>query len=93
MLVATVIPVNDYKLEVSFDDSISGIIDLKSFIDTESGIFKVLLNKDLFNSVYTTGYSIAWNEELEIDALTVYEELVNKTPENAISGKPGYATN
>jgi hypothetical protein len=28
--------------------------------------------------VYTTGYSIAWSDELKIDVMTIYAEIVNK---------------
>ena len=80
-----------YKLKVTFDDGISGTIDLKQFV--ENGIFSVLKDKHLFNKVYTTGYSIAWNEDLEIDALTIYAEIANKRPEDILSDNLNYASN
>jgi hypothetical protein len=86
---AKVIP--EYKLLVTFDDGVYGIIDLKDFI--ENGIFSVLQDKQLFNKAYTTGYSIAWSEELEIDAITIYAEILNKKPENILSANLNYAAN
>jgi hypothetical protein len=80
-----------YKLQVTFDDGISGVIDLHQFI--ENGIFVSLKNEDLFDKAYTTGYSIAWSDELEIDSITVYAEILNKKPEDLLSSDLKYATN
>ena len=91
MKAISVSTIPEYKLQVTFDDGVSGIIDLKSFI--EKGIFSVLKNEQLFNKAYATGYSIAWNEELEIDAIAVYAEIVNKKPEDILSASLSYATN
>jgi hypothetical protein len=91
MKVISVNVVSGYKLQVVFDDGVSGIIDLKEFI--AHGIFAILNDEQLFNKVYTTGYSIAWNDELEIDAITVYAEILNKTPEEVLSANLNYASN
>ncbi|HEY4325433.1 MAG TPA: DUF2442 domain-containing protein [Mucilaginibacter sp.] len=69
-----------YKLQVTFDDGISGTINLAEFI--QNGIFSSLKEEKLFNKVYTNGYSIAWSDELEIDALTVYTEILNRGQRN-----------
>ena len=42
------------------------------------GVFSGLKDPELFNKVYTTGYSIAWSDELEIDLITVYLEILNR---------------
>ncbi|HEY5325862.1 MAG TPA: DUF2442 domain-containing protein [Mucilaginibacter sp.] len=91
MKVINVNPLNDYKLQVSFDDDVSGIIDLKNFI--ANGIFSVLQNEDSFNKVYTTGYSVAWSDELEIDSLAIYAEILGKDPEDILAENLKYATN
>ena len=38
----------------------------------------MLQDKNQFAKVYTNGYSIAWSNELEIDATTIYAELTGK---------------
>lgn len=91
MKVIGVSPLPDYKLQVTFDDGVSGIVDLKDFI--KNGIFSVLQNEDSFNKVHATGYSVAWSDELEIDALVIYAELLNKKPEDIFSTNLNYATN
>lgn len=80
-----------YKLQVTFDDGVSGVVDLKDFIG--HGVFSDLKNEELFNKAYATGYSIAWNDELEIDAIAVYAELTNKSPEKILSANLNYAAN
>ena len=84
-------PFHDYKLQVTFDDGVSGIIDLKSFV--ENGIFSVLQNEGAFNKVYTNGYSVARSDELEIDSLTIFAELLNTRPEDILSPNFKYAEN
>jgi hypothetical protein len=85
----TVIP--EYKLEVTFDDGVSGIIDLGNFI--ENGIFSVLKDKQLFDKAYAADYAIAWSDELEIDAIAIYAEILNKKPEDILSPELNYAAN
>lgn len=41
-------------------------------------IFEVLKDKAKFEKVYTTGYSIAWSKELEMDALSIYLDITGK---------------
>ncbi len=89
MKVVNVHPLPDYKLQVSFDDGVSGLIDLKTYI--EHGIFSVLQNEDSFNKVYTNGYSIAWNDDLEIDSLAIYAEVLKKDPEDILAENLKYA--
>ena len=91
MKIIRVDPLPAYQLNVLFDDGVSGIIDLKDFI--KNGIFKILQKKEVFNAVYTNGYSVAWNEDLEIDALAIYAELLNKKPEDIIAANFNYAAN
>ncbi|MDB4924738.1 DUF2442 domain-containing protein [Mucilaginibacter sp.] len=81
----------EYKLQLTFDDGVSGIIDLNDFIG--KGIFLGLRDEQFFNKVYTTGYSIAWNDELEIDVIAAYAEIVNKKPEDILSADLNYAAN
>jgi hypothetical protein len=66
----------DYTISIKFEDGVSGTIKLNDLV--EKGIFKVLQDKSEFAKVYTNGYSIAWSNELEIDATTIYSELTGK---------------
>ena len=48
-------------------------------------------HKKLFN--LANGYSIAWSNELEIDATTIYSELTGKNFGEILSPKLSHATN
>jgi hypothetical protein len=64
---------SDYTIQVKFTDGVVGSVDLTDLV--EKGIFQVLKDKEKFSKPYSTGYAIAWSEELEIDAARVYAEL------------------
>lgn len=68
--------ITDYNISIKFDDGVNGTIQLSDLV--QKGIFKVLQDKNEFAKVYTNGYSIAWSNELEIDANTIYAELTGK---------------
>ncbi len=68
--------ITDYNISIKFDDGVNGTIQLSDLV--QKGIFKVLQDKSEFAKVYTNGYSIAWSNELEIDATTIYVELTGK---------------
>jgi Protein of unknown function (DUF2442) len=67
---------SDYTIQVKFTDGVVGSVDLTDLV--EKGIFQVLKDKEKFSKPYSTGYAIAWSEELEIDAATVYAEIDGK---------------
>ena len=91
MKVTSVSALENYQLQVTFDDGVSGVIDLKEFI--KGGIFSVLEDKKLFNRVYATSHSIAWNDDLEIDTLTIYAEISNKEAHEILNPNLSYASN
>jgi hypothetical protein len=68
--------ITDYNISIKFDDGVNGTIQLSDLV--QKGIFKVLQDKSEFAKVYTNGYSIAWSNELEIDATNIYVELTGK---------------
>ena len=67
--------ISDYTISIKFVDGVNGTIQLNDLV--QKGIFKVLQDKSEFAKVYTNGYSIAWSNELEIDATTIYAELMD----------------
>ena len=91
MKVLEVIYQGDYAIYVSFEDGVAGTIHLNTLV--EKGIFQALKDTNQFSKVYTTGYSIAWSEELEIDAATIYAELSGKNPGDVFISTHSYATN
>jgi len=81
----------DYTISIKFEDGIVGTIELNDLV--EKGIFKVLQDKNQFAKVYTNGYSIAWSNELEIDATSIYAELTGNHFGEILSPKLIHATN
>ena len=81
----------DFTISIKFEDGVSRTIKLNDLV--EKGIFKVLQDKSEFAKVYTNGYSIAWSNELEIDANTIYSELTGKDFGEILSPKLTHATN
>jgi hypothetical protein len=80
----------DYELHVVFEDGVEGNINLDQTV--EVGIFRILKDKNLFSKAYTKGRSIAWSDELEIDADAIYLELTGKRIEEIMPGKKSYAS-
>lgn len=78
-----------YDIHVLFEDGIAGIIHLNDLV--EQGIFQPLKEMTQFAKVYTTGYSIAWSDQLEIDAATIYAELSGTAPRDVYSSPLSYA--
>ena len=61
----------DYKLELTFDNNVVKIKDMKPHLN--SGVFEVLKNSEIFNSVKTSFGAISWNEDIDMCADYLYE--------------------
>ena len=64
---------DDFRLELTFDDGKSGILDCKPFIE-KGGVFSVLRSPDIFNQAYIHKELgvITWNNEIDIAPETAY---------------------
>jgi hypothetical protein len=83
--------ISEYIISIKFDDGVNGTIELNDLV--QKGIFKVLQDKNQFAKVYTNGYSIAWSNELEIDATKIYSDLTGKNFGEILSPKLTHASN
>lgn len=70
-------PQKDYKLYLEFDNGEVKVFDVKPFLS--KGIFKELLNSEVFNSVQVTDGSVQWNNEADFCPDTLYLESVSVT--------------
>ena len=64
---------DDYKLQLTFDDDKSGILDCKPFIE-KGGVFSKLRDPEFFKSVQINielGV-LTWGDEIDIAPETVY---------------------
>ena len=71
---------DDYKLELTFNDGKSGILDCKPFIE-KGGVFSALNDIDVFNKVeiHKELGVVTWNNEIDIAPETAYN-LVTGLP-------------
>lgn len=70
-------PQKDYKLYLEFDNGEVKVFDVKPFLS--KGIFKELLNPEIFNSVQVTDGSVQWNNEADFCPDTLYLESASVT--------------
>ena len=83
--------IGGYSISVSFEDDVKGEIDLTELVN--KGIFQSIKDVSLFKKAFSTGYSIAWNDDLEIDALNVYQQITGKNLQEINQTLIAYATN
>ena len=64
---------DDFNLEITFDDGRSGILDCKPLIK-KGGVFSVLNDPDMFNKaeIHKDLGVITWNNEIDIAPETAY---------------------
>jgi hypothetical protein len=81
----------DYLVSITFDDGVTGIINFSDLVN--QGIFTALKDKELFSKIYTSGYSISWSDQLEIDIAEVYSEISGKNPGDFFNTNIFHASN
>jgi hypothetical protein len=91
MKIKEVAYIKDYTIHIKFEDGISGSIQLNDLV--QKGIFQELKDKSKFAKVFTNGYSVAWSNELEIDANKIYLELTGKNFGDIQNPKLSHASN
>lgn len=64
-------PLEDYKLELTFDNNIVKIKDMKPHL--EKGVFKKLKKQEIFNSVKISFGTISWGEDIDMCADYLYK--------------------
>ena len=63
---------NDYKLELVFENKETRIFDVKPYLDT--GLFKKLKDKNLFKMVKISYDTIEWPNGIDLDPEVLYEK-------------------
>ena len=74
--VIDVVPETDYTLFLTFKNGDKKRFDMKPYLNT--GIFKELQNKTIFNTVHVCYDSIAWDNEADLDPEILFENSVFK---------------
>ena len=78
--VITVKPLQDYKIELTFENNEVKIFDMKNYLET--GAFKKLKDRKLFNQVKISFDTIEWPGGIDLDPEILYTK--NKAKEKSI---------
>jgi hypothetical protein len=70
--VKSVIPMEDYWLHITFENSEQRYFDMKPLLDT--GVFRALKDPEMFRAVRVAFDSIAWNSDIDIAPETLYRD-------------------
>ena len=65
-------PLNDYKLELTFENKEVRIFDVKPYLDT--GLFKTLRDENFFRRVKISCDTIEWPNGIDLDPEVLYEK-------------------
>jgi hypothetical protein len=58
---------DDYKIFLTFDDGIKGVVDLKSFLfDQDCGVFTRLRDKEQFKNFTINSHTLTWKDDLDL---------------------------
>ena len=69
---------NDYKLELTFENNETKIFDVKPYLDT--GLFKKLKDENVFKMVKVSFDTIEWPNGIDLDPEVLYEKSIIKSP-------------
>jgi hypothetical protein len=69
-------PLEDYRIELTFENNEVKIFDVNDYLET--GLFKKLKNRNLFNQVRTSFDSIEWPGGIDLDPEILYENSKEK---------------
>jgi len=65
-------PLNDYNLELTFENNEIKVFDLKPYLDT--GLFKTLKDEKIFKMVKVLYDTIEWPNKADLDPEVLYEK-------------------
>ncbi len=69
------IPLDDYRVEILTSSGISGIFDVKPYLN--GGAFKELIDESYFRLVRPVHHGIAWPHEQDFSANTIIWDIQN----------------
>jgi hypothetical protein len=65
----------EYKIFVKFADGTEGLVDMRSFLERDCGVFKVLRDVEKFNAVYVEHGAVTWPDELDLAPDKMHDQL------------------
>ena len=74
-----VTPMPNYKLAVTFNDGVQGIVDMQNLImSDEAGVFAILREVELFKKVYLEYGAVTWPGDIDLSPDMMYDEIKKK---------------
>ncbi len=73
-------PLPHYRLWLQFADGVEGQVDLSDLVG--QGVFTLWNDENEFFKARASRSAIIWNDEVDVDAASLYMELTNKKPED-----------
>ena len=71
----------EYRIRVRYQDGVEGEVDLSQYVG--KGVFSAWEDRTFFEGVHVSSHgSIAWNDDIELCADSIYLELTGKKPED-----------
>lgn len=74
--IETATALDGYKLALTFNDGVSGVVDLSAL--KGKGVFEYWNDENNFKKFEIIGNALTWNENLDIDADSFYLQIINK---------------
>ncbi|MCY4613780.1 MAG: DUF2442 domain-containing protein [Nitrospira sp.] len=76
----------DYILSIVFDNGEYGLLDMKPYLNL--GVFKKIQNPGVFETVYVSFDTIAWESGADLDPEFVYEKCRIVQQSTSVDGAP-----
>ena len=79
--ITAVVPQNDYKLLLTFDNHEQRLFDMKPLLKSET-VFAPLADINIFNRVYLDDtHAVSWDKDPNIDSLKVWQNKIDICPD------------
>lgn len=75
--IETATALDGYKLALTFNDGVSGVVDLSDL--KGKGVFEYWNDENNFKKFEIIWNALTWNENLDLDTLNLYLKIINKS--------------
>ena len=71
-----------YRLWLKYSDGVEGIVDLSALVG--QGVFSLWNDETEFQKARATRSAVIWNDQVDVDAISLYLQLTGKKPEDVL---------
>jgi hypothetical protein len=75
--VIRVVPQEDFSLQITFDNGVEGVLDIKPYLDF--GIFKRLKDKESFKRVSVAFDTVEWECGVDLDPEFIFNKIQRRS--------------